>query len=93
MAVTLETAKKHLRVSHDDEDDEIKLYLTASEKWALNYTHRDEVPEGAEFEFDAAALLMMAGMYENREAVITGTIQAEIPTARRLIDPYRKLRV
>lgn len=93
MAVDLALAKKHLRISHDDEDDEITLYLNAAVTWTMTYTNRDAVPAGAEFAFDAAALLMMAGMYENREAVITGTIQTEIPTARRLIDPYRLLRV
>lgn len=93
MAVDLALAKKHLRVLHDDEDVEIKLYLDAAVVWTMTYTNREAVPTGAEFAFDAAALLMMAGMYENREAVITGTIQAEIPTARRLIDPYRLMRV
>lgn len=93
MAVDLAMAKKHLRVFHDDEDAAITLYLNAAVDWTLTYTNRTAVPVGAEFAFDAAALLMMAGMYENREAVITGTIQAEIPTARRLLDPYRLLRV
>jgi Phage gp6-like head-tail connector protein len=93
MAVDLALAKKHLRVFSDDEDDEIELYLKAAVDWTLTYTHRETVPTGAEFAFDAAALLTMAGIYENREAVITGTIQAEIPTARRLLDPYRLLRV
>ncbi|MCV9907057.1 head-tail connector protein [Brucella sp. HL-2] len=93
MAVTLELAKKHLRVSHDDEDQEIELYLAAAVNWTMTYTKRTAVPTGAEFAFDAAALLMMAGMFENREIIITGTNQAEIPTARRLIDPYRLLRV
>lgn len=93
MAVDLAMAKKHLRVGHNDEDTEITLYLNAAVNWTLTYTNRADVPSGAEFAFDAATLLMMAGMYENREAVITGTIQAEIPTARRLLDPYRLLRV
>lgn len=93
MAVTLELAKKHLRVSHDDEDQEIELYLAAAVDWTMTYTKRETVPAGAEFAFDAAALLMLASMFENREMIITGTIQAEIPTARRLIDPYRLLRV
>lgn len=93
MAVTLELAKKHLRVSHDDEDQEIELYLAAAVDWTMTYTKRKEVPAGAEFAFDAAALLTMASMFENRESDITGTIHTEIPTARRLIDPYRLLRV
>ncbi|WP_167659776.1 head-tail connector protein [Brucella pseudogrignonensis] len=93
MAVTLELAKKHLRVSHDDEDQEIELYLAAAADWTLTYTKRKEVPAGAEFAFDAATLLTMASMFETRESDITGTIHTEIPTARRLIDPYRLLRV
>ncbi|PWL18830.1 phage gp6-like head-tail connector protein [Falsochrobactrum shanghaiense] len=93
MAVDLALAKKHLRVDFGDDDAAITLYLAAAVDWTLTYTNRSEVPIGAEFAFDAAALLMMAGMYENREAVITGTIQAEVPTARRLLDPYRLLRV
>lgn len=93
MAVDLAMAKKHLRIQHNDDDTEITLYLAAAVDWTLTYTNRSAVPAGAEFAFDAAALLMMASMYENREAVITGTIQAEIPTARRLLDPYRLLRV
>lgn len=93
MAVTLELAKKHLRVSHDDEDQEIEIYLAAAVDWTMTYTKRKEVPVGAEFAFDAAALLTMASMFENRESDITGTIHTEIPTARRLIDPYRLLRV
>ncbi len=93
MAVTLELAKKHLRVSHEDEDQEIELYLAAAVDWTMTYTKRTTVPNGAEFAFDAAALLTMASMFENRESDITGTIHTEIPTARRLIDPYRLLRV
>lgn len=93
MAVTLELAKKHLRLSHDDEDQEIELYLAAAVDWTMTYTKRTTVSAGAEFAFDAAALLTMASMFENRESDITGTIHTEIPTARRLIDPYRLLRV
>lgn len=93
MAVTLERAKKHIRVDHDDEDDLINLYVEAANGWALKYCRLDAVPTGAEAEFDAAVLLTMAGMYEHREADVTGITYTEIPTARRLIDPYRRLSV
>lgn len=93
MAVTLEKFKKHLRVDFDDEDDVIQTYLDAGWGWALTYVRRDTVPVGAEAEFDAAIMLQAASMYENRESDITGTIHTEIPTARRLIDPYRLMSV
>lgn len=93
MAVTLAKFKKHLRVDFDDEDDVIQTYLDAGKGWALTYVRRDTVPVGAEAQFDAAIMLQAASMYENRESDITGTIHTEIPTARRLIDPYRLMSV
>ncbi|WP_374833913.1 head-tail connector protein [Paenochrobactrum pullorum] len=93
MAVTLEKFKKHLRVEFDDEDDLIQTYLDAGKAWALSYVRRDAVPDGADAEFDAAIMLQAASMYENRESDITGTIHTEIPTATRLIDPYRRMSV
>ncbi len=92
MAVSLELAKKHLRVFHNEEDEEIALYLAAAETWAMTYTSRDTVPVGAEFAFDAASLLMLAGMFENREAASVTAVH-DVPTARRLLDPYRRMRV
>jgi len=38
-------------------------------------------------------MLHAASMYENRESDITGTIHTEIPTARRLINPFRLMSV
>lgn len=92
MALTLEKAKKHLRVDFDDDDEMIQLYLDAANAWALRYCNRDAVPAGAEFEFDAAALLTMADLYENREAQTANVLHENI-SARRLLDPYRLLRV
>lgn len=102
MAVTLARAKMHLRVNEydgdgnllpGDEDDLIELFIAAATRWALTYCRLDAVPDGADSEFDAAILLTMASMYENRESDITGTIHTEIPTARRLVDPYRRMSV
>lgn len=92
----------HLRVNEydgdgnllpGDEDELIELFIAAATRWALNYCRLDAVPPDAESEFDGAILLTMASMYENRESDITGTIHTEIPTARRLIDPHRKMSV
>ncbi len=92
MAVTLEQAKRHLRVGFSDDDADIQLYLNAAAAWALRYCNRETVPTGAEFEFDAATLLVMADLYEQREAQTTEKL-IENKSARRLIDPYRLLMV
>lgn len=91
MAVDLAMAKKHLRVFHNDEDAEITLYLAAATAWALKYCNRSEVPDGAASQFDAATLLMLGDLYEHRE--ISVDAYSENPAARRLIDPFRLLRV
>lgn len=91
MAVDLAMAKKHLRVFHNDEDAEIALYLAAAVAQALKYCNRDEVPAGATAQFDAATLLMLGDLYEHREISVES--YSENPAARRLIDPFRLMRV
>lgn len=91
MAVDLAMAKKHLRVDFDDDNDAITLYLAAAVDWTLTYTNRTAAPVGAASAFDAATLLMLGDLYEHRE--IGGGPYSENPAARRLLDPYRLLRV
>mgnify|MGYP000982233883 CR=1 FL=1 len=91
MAVDLALCKKHLYVDHNDDDAIITAYLGAAKAWALKYCNRDEVPEGAEFQFDAATLLMVGDLYANREIGVSD--YKENPAARRLIDPFRLMRV
>lgn len=93
MAVNLERLKRHLRIDYGDEDDVLAVYLGAAQAWTLNYTRREEVPAGAEFEFDAATLLQAASLYENREADIIGATFVETKAATRMIDPYRRMSV
>lgn len=91
MAVDLAMAKRHLNVFHEDDNEIITSYLAASAAWALKYCNRSEVPEGAASQFDAATLLMLGDLYEHRE--ISVDAYSENPAARRLIDPFRLLRV
>lgn len=38
--ITLEDAKLHLRVTGDDEDSIIRIYLTSARRWVEEYVHR-----------------------------------------------------
>lgn len=92
MAVSLERAKSHLRVFHDDEDADIQAYLDAAEDYVLKYCNRDAIPAGATSVFEASALLVLGDLYENRESQADITLY-ENRSAHRLVDPYRLLRV
>jgi len=41
--LTLAQAKKHLRLTHDDEDDDVSAFLTAAQKFVEKHTHRNLV--------------------------------------------------
>lgn len=86
-------AKQHLRVDHDDDDTLIEGYADAAVLSCLDFCDRKLVPQGAEPAFKAAALLTMAGLYNSRESVITGTIVALNPAVENLLRPYRIIRV
>ena len=92
MAVSLERAKSHLRVLHDDEDADIQAYLNAAEAYVLKYCNRETIPVGATSVFEASALLVLGDLYENRESQADISLY-ENKSAHRLVDPYRFLRV
>lgn len=95
MSIDLAKAKVHLREDLVDtaNDALIQTYIDAASAWALGYCNIDAVPTGAEAQFDAATLLMLGELYMNREIGILGQTYAENPAARRLIDPFRMMRV
>lgn len=98
MIASLAIVKQHLRLSPVDttEDDLLLLYMGAAEDDIRNYLDReipgigDSPQTDAPFAIKAAQLLMVAGLYENRESE---TAQVDIktnPTLVRLLFPYRK---
>ncbi|NGN44980.1 phage gp6-like head-tail connector protein [Mesorhizobium sp. CGMCC 1.15528] len=91
MAVDLAIAKKHLNIFHDDDDELITAYLGAATAWTLKHCNRETVPAEATFQFEAAALLMVGELYEHREISVDSF--SENPAAKRLIDPFRLMRV
>lgn len=81
--VPLATIKLHLRVDDDTEDALIELYAESALAWALWYCDNPKLVEVKDFpaSFKAALLLLIGHSYANREAIVTGTIAAELPLA------------
>ena len=99
------TAKLHLRVDGDDEDDLIALYLTASELSAVEFLNRNVYATEADLEAAAepnealpmvvnaaiksAILLILGHLYANREEVVPGSVTKVPFGAHALLQPYR----
>ncbi|AZF09561.1 hypothetical protein C4J93_1347 [Pseudomonas sp. R2-37-08W] len=73
--------RKHLRVDHEDDDDLIELYAESALAWALWYCDNPALKLVADFpaSFKNAVLLLLGHSYSTREAVVIGTITAELP--------------
>lgn len=95
MIVSLAEARQQCRADPSGSDDElIALYIGAAEGRIRNYLNREipgteESPIAVPSDIKAAALMMIAGMYEIREDTITGTTVADNPAVVNLLFPYR----
>ncbi|MBW5800068.1 head-tail connector protein [Halomonas elongata] len=100
----LDIIKQHVRLEPDfDEDDALlDTYATAAHRYVENHTGRTlyatkaEIPTDDEHalvlddDLTTAMLLLIGHWYENREAVVMGTIATQVPMAvEALIAPYR----
>ncbi|WP_313573548.1 head-tail connector protein [Brevundimonas sp.] len=90
---SIDEAKQHLGVEHNDHNSLIESYADAAVLSCLDFCDHKLVPQGAEPAFKAAALLTLGGLYNSRESVITGTIVALNPAVENLLRPYRIIRV
>lgn len=88
--IGLPEVKAHLRIGHDAEDNLLSLYLLAAIDHVRAFTRRDydsweqPVPPAV----NAAVLLLVADLYENREAQGAAALH-ENRTVERLLWPYR----
>lgn len=90
--VTLEEAKLYLRVGHDDEDALISDLIVAAREYCETYTEQEYTGSAViPRRVKQAILILVADMYENREAQIVGTIVAQNATVERLLHPIRAL--
>lgn len=73
--VTLQQAKRHLRVLHDDENDDLKDKIQQASEIVVDYIQRPELtwtdasngtPSDAPMRVQAAVLLVLAGLWEHR---------------------------
>lgn len=90
--VTLAEAKLHLRASTyvdspDPEDTLINIYIAAADDYIRNFLDREIIPNKSAIK--AAALLIVADLYENREGSGEKEIK-ENPAVMRLLFPYRR---
>lgn len=101
--ITLTTVKAHLRVEHVDEDTKIQGYtdaaLSAFEAWTnrklvetLPVTVVNEMLLSKSIE--QGALLLIGHWYANAEAVVIGTITAQLPLATQALwQPHRWINI
>ena len=66
MVVTVEEAKAHLRIDHDDEDACLESLITQAQAVAEDYC-RVSFPNEAPEPVRLAVLLMLSHYYENRD--------------------------
>jgi isocitrate/isopropylmalate dehydrogenase len=92
--ITLEEAKRHLRVFHDGDDVEIQAMIEAATAAAADYLGA-AIANPAPAPVRAAILLQVGDLYENREAGGQGAVAQYFsnPTYERLLNPYRVMAV
>lgn len=102
MYVSLSLAKEHCNITSEVSDTLLQAYVDAAEQRVASYLNRPlnevldpiEPPDVADPVGFAAAVRLAILMYvadavDNRGSLVIGTISSELPTADRLLYPYR----
>ena len=89
--LTLPETKLHLRVDHNDEDALIEALMTTATAACADYLNMEaaDLVVAVPAPVKSAALLMVAGLYENREDVSDRQLYRN-DTYYRLLNPYRQ---
>ena len=89
--LTLTDTKLHLRVDHSEEDALIEALMTTATAACADYLNMDAADLGVAVPapVKSAALLMVAGLYENRDDVSDRQLYRN-DTYYRLLNPYRQ---
>lgn len=77
--LTLEEAKKYLRIEDEEEDVSISSLLSSSSLFLINATRPDVNTSGKLFKH--AQLFLISHWYENRESYIIGQAVNKLPFA------------
>lgn len=85
--VSLAEVKIQLRITQNTEDALLTLYIGAAEKYIAKYLNKSSVPQNEDIK--AAALMLIAGYYQNRESTVDESVR-ENPAVANLLYPYRE---
>lgn len=87
--LTLDEAKLHCRIDHDDEDSLLSSMIAAAAASVGDFINAPEaLDDTAPAPVKAAALLLVGDLYANREALVERPLSKN-PTFERLLNPYR----
>ena len=88
--LTLENAKLHLRVDHDDEDVLIEALMATATAACADYLNMPaaDLVVAVPAPVKSAALLLVGNLYENRESM-GDRPYSKNPTFEALLNPYR----
>lgn len=101
--ISLDMAKRHLRIDHDEDDIQVTMYAAAAESIVQEYVDRPLLATGSVIpdpnDHDAivvpppaiaAILLVLGDLYEYREPGLRPSADPVLPPAvRALLAPYR----
>ena len=86
--LTLDEAKLHCRIDHDDEDSLLGALIATATTAVADYMNVTSVDSTAAAPVKSAALLLVGTLYEHRESVSDRPFSKN-PAFEALLNPYR----
>ena len=86
--LTLDEAKLHCRIDHNDEDALLGALIATATAAVADYLNVTTVDSTAAAPVKSAALLLVGNLYENRESM-SDRPYSKNPTFEALLNPYR----